>query len=304
MARYAPIALVLALLAATAAAFALTESLKLEKSPITGTRITVKIFSPSCRCPTRAARFAFRLRTANRLTVVIVDSGGKVVRTLVTGRSVPSGLVVQVWNGRDDAGHLLPDGSYKPRVHLASGRRTILLPNPLTLDTHPPSAAIASVRPEVFTPGHGRVTIGYRVSEPASAIVYVNGRRRVRSRFHPLKGKIQWFGTVGSLQLPAGTYRLQLAALDLAGNLGPRSAPRQVRIRYIEPALAVVRARPGGPVVVRYAPAEPVRWQLGSRVGFAQNGVVRLRAPDVPGRYGLFLSRGPHAARVTVVVGP
>ncbi len=82
MARYAPIALVLALLAATAAAFALTESLKLEKSPITGTKVS-KTFSPICKCPTRAARIAFRLRTANRLTTVIVDSGGKVVRTLV-----------------------------------------------------------------------------------------------------------------------------------------------------------------------------------------------------------------------------
>jgi hypothetical protein len=303
VARYASIALVLGLLAATAAAFALTESLKLEKSPITGTRVT-KIFSPVCRCPTRAARIAFRLRTATQLTVVVVDSDGKVVRTLVSGRRVPRGLAVVSWNGRDDAGHLLPDGSYKPRVHLSSDRRTILLPNPIRLDTQAPKVAIVSVRPPVFTPGYGRVTVVYRVSEPANAILYVNGLRRVRSRFHPLKGKLQWFGTVGTVQLPAGTYRLQLAAVDLAGNLGPRTAATPVRIRYIEPALSLVQARPGVPIVVRYLPALPVRWRLGTRFGFAQDGVVRLRAPDQAGRYGLFLTRGPHAARVTVVVGP
>ncbi len=303
MARYAKIALVLALLVATAGAFALTESLKLEKSPITGTKVS-KTFSPTCRCPTRTARIAFRLRAASPLTAVIVDSGGKVVRTLVTGRSAPKGLVVLRWNGRDDGGRLLPDGNYKPRVHLSSDRRTILLPNPIRLDTRPPLASIVSVQPVVFTPGYGRVTVVYRVSEPASAILSVNGIRRVRSRFYPLRGKVEWFGTLGSAQLPAGTYRLQLAAVDLAGNLGPRTAAAPVRIRYIEPVSSTVRARPGGPVVVRYLPALPVRWQLGTRFGFAQHGAVRLRAPDQAGTYGLFLTRGSHSARVAVVVGP
>lgn len=303
MARFAPIALVLALLAATAAAFAVTESLKLERSPITGTRVT-KVFSPVCRCPTDVARIAFRLRSADRLTLAIVDSDGQVVRTLVTARRVPRGLVEVPWNGRDDAGRLLADGRYKPRVHLANGRRTILLPNPITLDTHPPRAAIVSVAPQVFTPGLGNVNVRYRVSEAANAILYVNGRLRVRGRFHRLEGKLEWYGKVDHTQLPAGTYRLQVAGLDLAGNLGRRSAPRAVRIRYIEPVRALQRARAGGPVVVRYAPAAPVRWQLGSRSGFAQHGVVRLRAPDQPGTYRLFLTRGPHAARVTVVVGP
>ncbi len=208
------------------------------------------------------------------------------------------------WNGRGDDGQLLPDGSYKPRVHLSSDRRTILLPNPIRLDTHPPRTVILTVEPQVFTPGHGRVTVTYRVSEPASVVLYVNGLRRVRSRFHPTKGKIQWFGTLGSEQLPAGTYRLQLAGIDLAGNLGPRTAPRPVRIRYIEPARSLVRVSAGGPVVVHYEPALPVRWVLDGRSGFAVRGVVRLRAPDQPGRYGLFLTRGGHDARVTVVVGP
>ena len=303
MARYAPIALVLALLAATAGAFALTESLKLEKSPITGTKVS-KTFSPVCGCPKRVARIAFRLRTANRLTTVIVDSGGKVVRTLVTGRRVPKGLVVLRWNGRDDAGQILPDGSYKPRVHLSSDRRTILLPNPIRLDTKPPTSTIVSVEPRVFTPGYGRITVVYRVSEPSSPVLYVDGIRRVLGRFYPLQGKIQWFGTVGTAQLPAGTYRLRIAAVDLAGNLGPRTAATLVRIRYIEPVRSTVHARPGGPLVVRYEPALAVRWLLDGRSGFAERGVVRLRAPDQAGRYGLFLSRDGHGARVTVVVGP
>ena len=49
VARYAPAALVAALLVATGFAFLHTESLKLETSPIRQTRVT-KLFSPVCRC--------------------------------------------------------------------------------------------------------------------------------------------------------------------------------------------------------------------------------------------------------------
>ena len=71
--------LVVALLAATAAAFALTQGLKLQKSPIFGTRVQ-PVFSPVCDCPKQTARIAW-LRKADRLDISIVD-GGEVVRTI------------------------------------------------------------------------------------------------------------------------------------------------------------------------------------------------------------------------------
>ena len=93
--RLAPFLLVVALLGATAAAFAVTEGLKLEPSPVRGTEVD-KVFSPICDCPTRVAHIRFRLTRRNRLQVAIV-SGGKVVRTLEAdklygrGRSTSSG---------------------------------------------------------------------------------------------------------------------------------------------------------------------------------------------------------------------
>src|SRR4029077_1820263 len=83
--KYAPAVLVAVLLIATTAAFAYTERLKLTPSPILGTRVD-KQFSPACECETSAARIAFRLRNRDRITATIVDSGGDVVRTLVTDR--------------------------------------------------------------------------------------------------------------------------------------------------------------------------------------------------------------------------
>ena len=73
MARLASTVLVVALLAATATAFALTEGLKLEPSPILGTRVD-KVFSPVCRCESARARISFRLREADRLDIALVDS--------------------------------------------------------------------------------------------------------------------------------------------------------------------------------------------------------------------------------------
>ncbi len=45
-----------------------------------------------------------------------------------------------------------------------------------------------------------------------------------------LTGKIEWFGR-RARQLRPGRYRLQLAAVDLAGNVGERTRPFIVRIR-------------------------------------------------------------------------
>ena len=84
--------LVVALLAATAAAFALTQGLKLQKSPIFGTRVQ-PVFSPVCDCPKQTARIAFKLRKADRLDISIVD-GGEVVRTIERGKRYPKGPVV------------------------------------------------------------------------------------------------------------------------------------------------------------------------------------------------------------------
>ena len=35
------------------------------------------------------------------------------------------------WDGRDDAGRILPEGDYRPRIHVRSEHQTITLPNPI-----------------------------------------------------------------------------------------------------------------------------------------------------------------------------
>ena len=302
MARLLSTLLVLGLLGGSAVAFAVTERLKLTPTPILRTKVD-KVFSPVCRCRTARAQIRFTLRRADDVTVHIVDGDG-VVRTLARQRAA-RGDVVFAWDGRGEGGALLPEGAYRPRVQLANERRTIELPNPIRIDVTPPETTIVSIVPRVFTPGVGKLKASYRVSEQARAVLYANGIRRVGpSWFYPLTGKLDWYGRARGRDLPAGTYRIQLAAIDLAGNAGERTRPVTVRIRYLDLARRVVRARPGGRVVVRYEPAVPVRWRLARRSGFGRGGRVVLRAPAEPGRYGLFLLRRGHAARVSLIVAP
>jgi hypothetical protein len=306
VARILSTLLVVGLLGGTAAAFAVTEGLKLQKSPITSTRVD-SILSPVCGCPrTRSATIAFRLRKADRVTVQIENDQNLVVRTLVRGKASPRGRFSVTWDGRDDAGNVLPEGSYKPRVHLAHAHRTIVLPNPIRLDTTPPKIRLVRPIPPVISPDgdHRRdqVRVRYRVSEPAYAILYVNGVRRYRGRTHQLVGEARWTALIGGHGVPPGRYRISLAARDLAGNLSKPVPIGTVRVRYITLAERVLRVRAGTKFHVRALTDAPnVRWRLGKRSGVGRRKLV-LRAPVKPGRYYLLVQVNRHAARALVVV--
>src|SRR5204863_9161144 len=122
--------IVVGLLGGTAAAFALTEQLKLERSPVYRTHVG-KLLGPDCHCGLATTPIRFVLRKPETLTVTIVDSNDRVVRTLLSRTSRPKGVQRFHWDGRDDSGRVVPDGTYKPRLHLARDHRTILMPNPI-----------------------------------------------------------------------------------------------------------------------------------------------------------------------------
>ena len=88
MARVLPTALVIALLAATAAAFALTERAKLERSPIYGTQ-QAQVFSPDGKdLAKKVAHIRFHVRKSENIDVWIQDSDGNKVDSLLVHRSV------------------------------------------------------------------------------------------------------------------------------------------------------------------------------------------------------------------------
>jgi hypothetical protein len=304
--RFLSTLLVIALLGGTAAAFAVTQGLKNQPSPIRAPAIA-KVFSPTCDCATRVATIRFRLRKPDRVRLQIVDDGGKVVRTLVPGRRLRRGTVSYTWNGRDDQGQFVPQGVYKPRVHLTDQHRTIDLPNDMHVDTTAPRATVVGIAPKAFSPdgdGHAdRAVIRYRLSERAHAILAVKGRGRfLFTRTSKTTGEVGWNGEFRSRRLPPGTYALTLQAQDIAGNLSkPVELPR-LTLRYVELARDRIEVKARTRFGVRVFADARVHFRFGPRSGAAAPGLMILRAPAKPGRYSLVVNVGQYSARATVVV--
>jgi hypothetical protein len=222
---------VIVLLAGSAAAFAVTEHLKLQPSPLSVSGFT-HVFSPICDCPTAKAQLALRVRKPDRLTVEVVNDDGDTVRTLVRDEHVPAGRLVLEWDGRDDSGRIAPEAVYRPRVHLAEANRTFRLLNPMRVDVTAPRLRLLSAKPTVLARRGDyrkrRLVVSYRLGEAARPFLFVNGIQRLRGKVRRGRGHVDWWGKVDGRHVPAGRYRVKLFAVDPAGN---RSAQYTFSVR-------------------------------------------------------------------------
>lgn len=306
MARIASTVLVVALLAATAAAFVLTQGLKSQPSPIRGTQVD-DVFSPVCACETETAAISFRLRESDRIDAAIVDERGEIVRTLERGARYEAGPVALRWDGRDDAGRVLPEGSYKPRIRLREEHSTIVLPSPIEIDVTPPAVTSAAASPLVISPDADRrrdsLLVRYELDEAARALLFVDGVKRVETRFPREEDSLRWYGRVDGRPVEQGTYVLTLSARDPAGNVGEAVRFRPLVVRYVALGRDRIVVTVGARFAVRISSdAERVRWRLGRRGGSAAPGTLTLRAPLQKGRFTLTVTANGHPARAAVLV--
>ena len=304
MQRTLSTAVIVGLLAATAAAFAITERLKLTKSPIIGMKVVREYVSPLAHT---TADFAIRFRRADRVTVSILDSHRHEVDTLAYRVLTRRGRRSFVWNGRTDAATVAPDGTYRMEVHFAKQRRTILIPNPIVLESKRPAVLDAGAVRRVFSPDGDHqsdtVTIHYKLSEDAHVLVFVDGKRVIRGRSHQAKAKVSWNGKVDGKLLPPGTYTLVVGAVDLAGNRATKMQQVAVTLRYIALSTAHVTVNPDARFRIRVSTdAKRYHWALGARSGFASAHLLKLRAARSPGTYRLTVRERGHVDTATVVV--
>jgi hypothetical protein len=217
--------LVLALLAATTTAFALTEVLKLERTPIVRPRFNVA-FSPACACPHDTALLPIRLKKPETMDAAIVDSDGDSVRTLVEAIRRPTGRLVLEWDGRDDSGAIVPDGTYKVRLSFEGSDRSIVVPNPIRVDTEPPEAKLVSVEPSAVKPKEA-VEVVVDSNERARLLLFAEGARVARGKLSD-EGLIRLVWQ-GASQLGRGRHALRVAVQDRAGNTDT-AGTAQVRV--------------------------------------------------------------------------
>ena len=296
--------LVVALLAATLAAFALTQGLKQQKSPVFRTDVD-EVFSPVCDCKTGSATVAFRLRRSDRLDVTILD-GDEIVRTLTAGERFVRDVKLK-WDGRDDEGRVLPEGTYRPRVHLRQERSTITFPNDMRIDVTPPRLESLRVSRRVISPdgdGRGdRIVVRYALDDGAKGLLFVNGRRHTVTLFARPAGTILWNGKSNGRPLRPGLYTLAFSARDPAGNVAKPRERTRVRIRYVALGRERITVTAGEQFALRVSSdARLVRWSLAGRSGLVRPGTLRLRAPLQKGRFTLTISANGNLTRAAVFV--
>jgi hypothetical protein len=257
----------------------------------------------ACKPDARAAKIRFRLRREQNIRLDVANSSGRIVRHAIGSGVLSPASHVFAWDGRNDSGAVVEDGIYRAELTLIDEKRTFEFPNLIRVDATPPSILEVKPRHVVFSPdGDGRadwVDLRYRFSEPAYAILYVDGKRLPgRSHSRRSSDAIQWYGQGAS----RGEHRLAISAQDPAGNLAPSSREYTVRLRFVElPKSRYVVT--GRTLRVRVSTdVKVVRWRLGGKGGVVHKHVFKVPVPTRPGRYRLTVTANGRVARATVVV--
>ncbi len=279
------------------------------------TRFTATaLFSPNGDGARDVARISVRLREASTVTIE-VQHDGRVVRRLADEEPRPPGWFRLSWNGRDDDGRAVADGSYALKLRVRSGRKRFNTTRRIVVDTMASTITTARAR-SVPPPGRGQCVIVVETSGDGQAVIEaspVEDGPPIRTLGpRPVKAGEQlrwnWNGrdAPGALVAP-GLYRIDIRVADTArnrssvtrscwiGQLVGRAVPARPRARS---TVGVVLRRPDGSTLPG---ATPVSLSLHRRV--AEPG-PDLRAPigrrvagPVTGRAGRVRVDLPEGAR-------
>lgn len=313
------------LVCATFAAFFVAQALKGSPPLVQHVRFSSPLLSPNGDGRHDRLYASLTLKRSDDVRATVVDSNDGRVRTLVEDRALPAGRRLFLrWDGHDDHGRTVADGTYRIRLNLRRQGRAVTLTRDIIKDTRPPRPRIRATGPQR---GGGPELLPRADHQPARVHFSAPGRHTevlvYRTDVSPVQAIFEhpkrladdatswtWDGTAdGRRHVAAGTYVVIVRSRDAAGNLGS-STP-------VPPRPTALQRFPGrGGITVRYltaqAPAGPIvagsrtgvavdslgrdyRWQV-RRIGSSRarergrgrsSHVVRFQAPG--GRSGLYL---------------
>ncbi|HEX2104907.1 MAG TPA: N,N-dimethylformamidase beta subunit family domain-containing protein [Solirubrobacteraceae bacterium] len=322
MSRVAGIAFTV-LVVATFGAFFVAQRLKGSPAVVGEFRRT-PFFSPNSDGRFDRATVRFEIRKRDRVTLAVVDADGDEVRELIAERTVlPYREVRARWDGRDDDGGMVRDGTYRYRITLPNQGRNVVIPESVRLDTTAPRPRVTAIgpvrdkapRPELLpAPGGGEAVVHLDApGRKKKILLFKTSPGPLRQVGDPIPllddaTEWRWAGrTESGRPVSPGTYLVAVQARDQAGNIGtsppldrrglpattygsPLPGRGGISVRYlaVQPPVRPVRA--GQPVTFGVdARGERWRWSV-RRVG--SNQVIR-RSTDGRTRGGVFRLTAP-----------
>ena len=231
------------LVVATIAAFFLTQQLKGDFPLVIRFATKPAHFSPNGDGYRDETRIGFDLSRAASVTFLVIDAEGTEVRRIVTARRLAGDAKHRFnWDGTDDDGNAVADGTYRMRVVRRDESRVIDSQKEITVDRVPPRVTLASAEPSVIAaglPGEPRsVRLRYEGPKNRAPVVRVfrtdDGPPYVVRRFRGRPDRTAvWDGRVSTgpertAPAPEGDYAFTVAVRDRAGNVteAPRPKPR------------------------------------------------------------------------------
>lgn len=232
------------LVAATVAAFFITQHLKVSTPLLAGfPRPVPAAINPvsgrRCYDPAVGKTLNYRVMTisfyllyrSDRVDVWVVDAAGRRVATLATDRYMSGGShpvrTQFTWNGYERAGVLAPDGVYYVKVHLVRLDRTVTIsddsgPIPFRIITTPPKPRVTRIAPHVIRaarPAPVRIDYTGNGTRLVTILIYRLAPRPVLVKSFLSKGQSAvWDGRVRKQPAAPGRYLIGLEVTDLACN--------------------------------------------------------------------------------------
>ena len=222
------------LVLATIAAFFATQQLKSEFPLVIRFAAKPKQISPNGDRYRDTTQVGFDLSRPAKVSFSILDSEGNEVRRLIEDRQLRGSSHNRfIWNGRNDDGDVVPDGTYRMRVVRRDEGRVIDSVKKIRVDVQPPQVRLLSSKPSLIAPrapGQSpEVTIRYsgppnRAPEFRVFRTDDAPKPHVVRRFRGKGNSGVWHGEVanGPAQTgpaPDGDYAFTVSVRDKAGNL-------------------------------------------------------------------------------------
>ena len=224
---------------ATVAAFFVTQQLKGEFPLVIRFATKPAHFSPNGDGYRDTSKIGFDLSEPASVSFMVIDAEGTEVRQVVSDRRLAGDAKHRfTWDGRDDEGDVVPDGTYRMRVVRRDESRVIDSVKEISVDTVPPRVELVSAEPSVIATGPGeppQVRLRWRGPRNKAPVVRVfrtgEGEPRIVRRFRggPERSAI-WDGSVSAgpdrtESAPEGDYAFTVAVRDKAGNATEAPAP-------------------------------------------------------------------------------